>query len=175
MKKTNRCISEGLDITLKDAQCNPVAAYNVALLLESEHRAPSTAQQYIYKAACGGYTPAMVRMACFLMSGEYLQYLNQDTPVFISDARQAVCWLEKAARFNDQTAHYLLARCCAEGICYNKSLPAARSHLAWVKFHPDFGNPYEDYEILAFGSVSQTMMNLVDEMTGGHKGRHNVI
>lgn len=174
--KNNRHISTGLEYFLKKAKSDPVAAYTAALILESEHRGPSAVQQYIHIAACGGYTPAMIRMACFLMSGNYLQYLDSGHPVFVMDKQKAVDWLEKAASAGDEIGHYLLARCCVDGICKNKSLPDARGHLAWVHLHPQFGNPYEPTEIMAFGAPSDEMRVLVRELIGNQASKwSNVI
>lgn len=152
----------------KNIRIDPVAAYDAAMLLEAEHGSPSAAQQYFYIAASGGYTPAMIRLACFLMSGSYLKYLDNGVSVLEMNKPEAVKWLQKAASLGDKTAHYLLARCCVDGVCMNKSLPDARSHLEWV----DFGSAaYEPVEVMAFGAPSDEMKALIRELANRRPGK----
>lgn len=153
-----RSMNVGLRMFLEQANHSPVAAYNAALLLEAEHRGQAAVQYFYARAANGGYVPAMLKIAGFLISGQYVDYDNDTSlGIAVQNTVQGAAWIQSAAKTGDSTANYLLARCYWDGIGVERSRPKAMYYLNQVVF-PECGmNPYEPTEAFVFGGISMGM------------------
>ena len=155
-----RNINVGLRMYLEQAQHNPVAAYNAALLLENELMGQAIAQQFYVRAARGGYVPAMWKVAGLFITGQYVN--NREDSIlrsYTQDLSQGFDWIRTAAKTGDSTANYLLARCYWDGIGVEQNRSSALYFLEQVTFPEIPMNPYELTEVLVFGSVSADLKN----------------
>lgn len=118
---------------LNEAKRNPKSAFEMAASLERRHGSLSTAQHYYFLSAYGGYVPAMIRIACFYLSGQYIKYDENGWSYYVLDQIEGAEWLKKAASTGDDIAHCLLAQCYLDGIGVPKSVQAARLHLSHTK------------------------------------------
>ena len=152
---TCKKMSEGLEVLLKESMHNPIAAFNVALVLESEHRSPMNVQDYLFISAHGGYTPAMIKLAGLYLTGRILERADDmSQPQPVRNVDQGVMWLFRAANNEDEIAFYLLARCYFDGVGVKQNYKTAYSYLDRVTFPNCHANPYEGTEIIVFGSAS---------------------
>lgn len=139
-----------------EADRTPATAYAAALRLEAEHKS-LPAQYFFTRAAQGGCVPAMVRVAGLYFTGQYVKESERCWSTPIRDLEKGAAWLFRAAEAGSAAAHYLLARCCLDGIGVAPDLTAALGHLKQVPFPREAPNPYEPMEALVFGSVSQVL------------------
>jgi len=154
-----RNMNVGLRMYLEQAQHNPVAAYNAALLLENEHMGQAIAQQFYVRAAQGGYVPAMWKVAGLFITGQYVSREDSIWGSHTQDLSQGFAWIRTAAKTGDSTANYLLARCYWDGIGVERNRSSALYFLEQVTFPENSMNPYEPTEVLIFGSVSADLKN----------------
>ena len=110
----------GLKLMLEKAQNDPAAAYTAALLLEEGHKSPQAAQFFCQRAAEGGYTTAMLKLAGIYISGQYIHDDSQEAGSS-QDLKTGIEWLRRAAEGGDDTAYYMLAHCYCEGIGVERS------------------------------------------------------
>lgn len=155
-----RMMPIGLKITLEKAQRDPVAAYNAASILEAGHWGQSATQHFFLRAALGGYAPAMIRIAGFYMTGQFLIEDENGEQQFETNVDEGVNWIKQAANTGDATANYLLARCYADGIGMKQNLIKAVYFLGFVPFSGQI-NPYEPSEALVFGCVSKNLRDCI--------------
>lgn len=150
----------GLKMYLEQAQYNPVAAYNAALLLENENMGQAIAQQFYVRAARGGYVPAMWKVAGLFITGQYVSRREDSIwDSYTQNLDQGFTWIQTAAQTGDSTANYLLARCYWDGIGVERNRSSALYFLEQVTFPELSMNPYEPTEVLVFGSVSTELKN----------------
>ena len=155
MKRNN--MSLGLQMCLEQALQSPIAAYNAAILLESEHKGPAAAQYFYLRSAFGGYVPAMLKVAGLFITGQYIEDSASSYGVCLQDLEQGAFWIRRAAKTGDSTANYLMARCYLDGIGVKASPSCAMYYLQQVVFPKYPINPYEPDEALVFGNVSKNL------------------
>lgn len=159
---SNRKMSIGLKCLLERARYDKIAAYNAAILMEQEHRGSSAIQHFYTRSASMGYAPAMLMLAALYMKGDYLQQKDYDTqPQRIKDIDAAFQWIKLAAKQDDPTALYMLARCYLEGVGVDRNPTYCRYYLSQIPFPDSELNPYEISEAVVFGNVSSEVKDYV--------------
>lgn len=146
----------GLKMMLEKAQNDPAAAYTAALLLEEGHKGPRAVQFFCQRAAEGGYTTAMLKLAGIYISG---QYIHDDPREADSgqDLKAGVEWLRQAADSGDNTANYMLAHCYCEGIGVERSRAKAMYFVGQISSPEAPISIYETTEMLIFGTISSEL------------------
>lgn len=156
-----RPMSDGLRICLEKAQYDPVAAYDAALLLEAGYRGQSAIQYFYLRAAEGGYTPAMLKVAGLFITGRYLEVSGDESVgKYMCSVNQGFAWIRRAADAGDASAKYALARCYSEGLGVTKNAAKADFYLSSIPF-PYQTNPYTPTEALVFGNISPAFQNCI--------------
>lgn len=147
----------GLETMLKKAQNDPAAAYTAALLLEDGHRGgPQAVQFFCERAAEGGYTTAMLKLAGMYISGQYIHDDPREADA-AQDLKAGAEWLRRAVDAGDETANYMLAHCYCEGIGVERSRAKAMYFVGLIS-SPEFSiSLCETEEIFIFGEISSEL------------------
>ena len=158
--KNRNTMPESIQGLIEMAKHDPSKAYTVALVLESSHKNPEIVQYYYQRAANAGYTPAMVKIAQRLIPGMYQKDRGEDAQS-VKDISEGIFWLNRASLAGDYVASYLMARIFWDGIGVGKSRSKAQSYLLRINFPYAPANPYEDTEVLFFGSANPELNEYV--------------
>lgn len=163
MKKT-QIITHKRHQLLNEAKRNPKSAYDMALDLEKKHGSQSIIQHYFYLSASGGYVPAMIRVACLYLSGQYIKFDEDGRACFVRDHTKGVEWLTKAASTGDDTSHHLLARCYLDGIGVPKSEYEPRFHISRIKITSNNNNLHELNGSMIIGNASGKLQEIIEKL-----------